>query len=90
MTKTKSKERLLKTLRIKAAQSEKPIFALAGIAIISMALALFILIQELTTSNITGRVAGIGEGNVYGVIFIMIILLIASVAALVWFKRANN
>jgi hypothetical protein len=90
---TKPKGRPLKNIRIKMAQNEKQIFALAAIAIISITLALFILIQDIKTSKMTGRATGIGEGNVYGVIFIMTILLIASITAIIWLKknkRLNN
>jgi len=60
---------------------------LALIPIIGFAIALVILGEGAITNQISGKVIGVEEENLYSMIFIVFILLIASIAALVYLRK---
>lgn len=57
------------------------------IAIIGFSVAFIILSAGIFSNRLTGRVIDIDEGNLYGIILIVFLLLIASIAALKYLRK---
>lgn len=69
------------------AQLGKSVTILAIVSIIGFAITLIFLWQGAITNRVTGNVVGTEEGNLYGTIFIVLILFIVSIVALFYLRK---
>lgn len=69
------------------AQLGNSVKILATVAIIGFAITLLFLGQEAITNRMTGKIIRVEEGNLYGIIFIVLILFITSIATLIYLKK---
>jgi len=75
-----------KEIRKKIAKEFLIVFS-GTISIIGFIVSTVFLIQMSIENNLTGRVIGNGEGNIYGLIILSILCLLWAIQMLLWFRK---
>ncbi len=77
---------LKKQTRLRIIRGSAVVF-FGTIAIIGFVISFYFFIQMTDVGSVTGNVIGIKEGNFYGIIILVMISLLGSILAIVWFRK---